>query len=156
LKNGSRAISVGTEDVNRERVELETAFPRFVIIHPEQIVHVRLSVEKGYSIISKSLKFILKSGYRSLLSVYNRLLVPQYCPWVASHLRLLRHHSTLNRGACIARSRPRVFRVTIRHTHCDQVLVERLNLDRQSASTSCADKSSRSQSYDPSESHASS
>jgi hypothetical protein len=47
LKNGSRAISVGTEDVNRERAELETAFPRFVIMHPEQLVYVRLSVEKG-------------------------------------------------------------------------------------------------------------
>jgi hypothetical protein len=38
MKNGSRAISVGTEDVNRERAELETAFPRRVIIHPEQLV----------------------------------------------------------------------------------------------------------------------
>jgi hypothetical protein len=47
LKNGSRAISVGTEDVHRERVELETAFPRCVIIHPEQLMYVRLSVEKG-------------------------------------------------------------------------------------------------------------
>jgi hypothetical protein len=28
LKHGSRAISVGTDDVNRERAELETAFPR--------------------------------------------------------------------------------------------------------------------------------
>jgi hypothetical protein len=44
LKNGSRAISVGTEDVNRERAELETAFPRCVIIHPEQLVYVRRSV----------------------------------------------------------------------------------------------------------------
>jgi hypothetical protein len=47
LKNGSRTISVDTEDVNRERAELETAFQRCVIIHPEQIVYVRLSVEKG-------------------------------------------------------------------------------------------------------------
>jgi hypothetical protein len=47
LKNGSRAISVGTKDVNRERAELETAFPRFVIIHPEQLVYILLSVEKG-------------------------------------------------------------------------------------------------------------
>jgi hypothetical protein len=47
LKNGSRAISVGTDDVIRERAELETAFPRCVIIHPEQLVYVRLSVEKG-------------------------------------------------------------------------------------------------------------
>jgi hypothetical protein len=74
FNNGSRANSVGTEDVNRERAELETAFPRLVIIHPEQHVYVRLSVEKGYSIMC--LKFILKSGYRSMLSVYNRLLVP--------------------------------------------------------------------------------
>jgi hypothetical protein len=47
LKNGSRAMSVSTEGVNRERAELETAFPRCVIIHPEQLVYVRLSVEKG-------------------------------------------------------------------------------------------------------------
>jgi hypothetical protein len=47
LKNGSRAFLVGTEYVNRERAELETAFPRCVIIHPEQLVYVRLSVEKG-------------------------------------------------------------------------------------------------------------
>jgi hypothetical protein len=47
LKNGSRAISVGTEAVYRERAELETAFPRCIIIHPEQLIYVRLSVEKG-------------------------------------------------------------------------------------------------------------
>jgi hypothetical protein len=32
LKNGSRAKSVGIEDVNRERPELEAAFPQFVIV----------------------------------------------------------------------------------------------------------------------------
>jgi hypothetical protein len=35
LKIDSRANSVGTEDVNRERMELETAFPGSVIIHHE-------------------------------------------------------------------------------------------------------------------------
>jgi hypothetical protein len=47
LKNGRCASSVGTEDVSRERSEPETAFPRCVIIHPEQLLCVRLSVEKG-------------------------------------------------------------------------------------------------------------
>jgi hypothetical protein len=40
LKKGSRARSVGTEDVNRERKELETAIPQCVIIHPEQRLYV--------------------------------------------------------------------------------------------------------------------
>jgi hypothetical protein len=47
LTNGSRAISVGTEDINRERAELETALPRCVIIHAEQFVYFRLALEKG-------------------------------------------------------------------------------------------------------------
>jgi hypothetical protein len=46
-KNGCRAFSVDTENVNRERAELESAFPRCVFIHPEQLDYVRLSVEKG-------------------------------------------------------------------------------------------------------------
>jgi hypothetical protein len=47
LTNGSRAVSVGSEDVNRKRAELETAFSTCVIIHLEQLVYVRLSAEKG-------------------------------------------------------------------------------------------------------------
>jgi hypothetical protein len=47
LKNGSRESSVVTEGVNRERAELDTPFPRGVIIHPEKLLYVRLSVEKG-------------------------------------------------------------------------------------------------------------
>jgi hypothetical protein len=47
LKNVSRGHSIGTEEVKRERAELETAFPRCVIIHPEQLLHVCLSFEKG-------------------------------------------------------------------------------------------------------------
>jgi hypothetical protein len=35
LKNSSRASSIGTEYVNHERVELETAFPRCAITYPE-------------------------------------------------------------------------------------------------------------------------
>jgi hypothetical protein len=56
VKNGSRGISIGTEDVNRDRPELETAFPRCDIIHPEQLVYVRISVEKGgcLPVLSKS------------------------------------------------------------------------------------------------------
>jgi hypothetical protein len=49
LKNGGRIISVDTEDVNRERAELETAFPRCVIIHPEQptlVFNVDLEIQK--------------------------------------------------------------------------------------------------------------
>jgi hypothetical protein len=45
--NGSRASYVGTEDFNRKSAELETEFPRCVIVHPEQLVYVRLSVKKG-------------------------------------------------------------------------------------------------------------
>jgi hypothetical protein len=48
--SGIRANSVGTEDVNRERAELETAFPWFVIIHPERLLSVRLSIVKGGSL----------------------------------------------------------------------------------------------------------
>jgi hypothetical protein len=47
LKNVSRASSVGTEDVNRESAELETSFPRCVVIHPEILLYARPSVEKG-------------------------------------------------------------------------------------------------------------
>jgi hypothetical protein len=45
----------------------------------------------------------MKSGYRSILSDYNRLHVPNYWPWVASHLRLPHHDSALNRSAYIPR-----------------------------------------------------
>jgi hypothetical protein len=45
LMNGSRTNSLSVEDENRERAELETAFPRCVIIHFEQFLYVRLSVE---------------------------------------------------------------------------------------------------------------
>jgi hypothetical protein len=40
-KGGSRTNSGGTDDVNRERVELETAFSRCVIIHPKQVLPLR-------------------------------------------------------------------------------------------------------------------
>jgi hypothetical protein len=33
----------------------------------------------------------MKSGYRSIPSAYQRLHVPNYCPWVASHPRLLHY-----------------------------------------------------------------
>jgi hypothetical protein len=47
-KNGSRANTVGIiEIVNRERAERETEFPSCVINHPEKLLYVRLSVEKG-------------------------------------------------------------------------------------------------------------
>jgi hypothetical protein len=46
-KHGSRAGSVGTEDINREWAELETEFPRSAIMHPEQLMYIRVSVEKG-------------------------------------------------------------------------------------------------------------
>jgi hypothetical protein len=41
----------------------------------------------------------MKSGYRSRINAYHRLHVPKYWPWVASHLRLPHHDSTLNRDA---------------------------------------------------------
>jgi hypothetical protein len=50
---------------------------------------------------------------------------------VASHLRLPHHESTLNRSACIPRSRFRAVRVTLRHARCDQFRVEHLNLNAQ-------------------------
>jgi hypothetical protein len=62
--NGSRASSVGTEDFNRESAELETEFPRCVIIHPEQLVYVRLSVKKG--------------GYLAALSESSRMSARSY------------------------------------------------------------------------------
>jgi hypothetical protein len=45
----------------------------------------------------------MKSGYRSILSADHRLHVPNFWPSVASHLRVLRHDSALNRSACIPR-----------------------------------------------------
>jgi hypothetical protein len=39
--------SVGIQEVNRERAEMETAFPGCVIIRPEQHLYVRLWVENG-------------------------------------------------------------------------------------------------------------
>jgi hypothetical protein len=45
----------------------------------------------------------MKSGYRSTLSAYHRLHVPNYWPGMASHLRLLHDDSALKRSACIPR-----------------------------------------------------
>jgi hypothetical protein len=53
LKNGSRASSVGTEDV-QQRAEKKSAFPRCVISQPEQLLNARLSVEKGGCLASLS------------------------------------------------------------------------------------------------------
>jgi hypothetical protein len=36
--------------VNRERADLDTAFPRYVIIHPEKVLFIRLAVEDGGSL----------------------------------------------------------------------------------------------------------
>jgi hypothetical protein len=47
MKNGSRAKPVATEDINRERATLEPAFSRWVLLHPEQLFCVRLSVVKA-------------------------------------------------------------------------------------------------------------
>jgi predicted adenine nucleotide alpha hydrolase (AANH) superfamily ATPase len=46
-------------------------------------------------------QYVMKSGYRSILnlSASHRLHVPNYCPCVASHLRLPHHDSALNRSA---------------------------------------------------------
>jgi hypothetical protein len=40
---------------------------------------------------------------RDALSAYHRLHVPNYWPWVVSHLRLPHHDSALIRSACIPR-----------------------------------------------------
>jgi hypothetical protein len=47
LLNGGRAKSVGTDDIKRDRAELEIAFPRFVIIHLEQPLYVHFSDRKA-------------------------------------------------------------------------------------------------------------
>jgi hypothetical protein len=59
----------------------------------------------------------MESGYRSILNLSSvtASTVPNYWPWVASHLRLPHHDSALNRGAYIPRGCPRVVRVTEQH-----------------------------------------
>jgi hypothetical protein len=43
----ARAKSVGSDDIKRDRAALETAFPRFVIIHLEDSLYVQFSDRKG-------------------------------------------------------------------------------------------------------------
>jgi hypothetical protein len=77
VKNGSCASSVGTEDVNPERAALETTFPRGFVVHPVQLLYVRLSVEKAdvfrlsarVAAFSAALAGAVKSGLRSRVSV---------------------------------------------------------------------------------------
>jgi hypothetical protein len=67
LENGSHESSVVNEAVNREWAELDTAFPRGVIIHPEKHLYVRFSVEKGGCLMTRA--DASKSGLRTRVTV---------------------------------------------------------------------------------------
>jgi hypothetical protein len=54
LTKGSRATSVDSDEVYRKRAQLETAFPKSVIIHPKHLLYIRLSIQKGEGLVALS------------------------------------------------------------------------------------------------------